>query len=733
MPGYFHRIRLVKEIRKIFFCNAPYILFSILLLYCNTYAQRTKIESLKTALPFLSGSTRIDSLNVLSLMYTYLQLDSAKLYAEKAYAESGALNYPRGIVMSLNNKARIAGLGFRNFRLQEKICLQTIGLYKNLKDEKTLTETYMNLALALFCQSYFDRSAEVCDTLIQISQKANNKKELGEAIAVMGSIGFESGNYEKAFEYFNHSLQIFKSINDSYNTAIVLAKIGDLYLLAGDNKTALNFYFESLAYPKESFLVWYPLVDLGDIYYLPQQLDSSLSGGEEYVQTIKSLTIRSNYTTLPRIRTAEALLASKDYDKALVLFNDDLKLSRKNNDKNYVMRLLVDIGRSYEGKKEYAKAFYFTRDLLQEAMTHKARQYIRDGYELMFILYDHLHKVDSAYFYYRQYTSMKDSVALNDFSKKIAISKAAQEDEKKQAKIELLNNEKLINQQKLQISRQQLKGESVEKNILIAGVMLLLLLGFIIFRNIRLRQKNEASRHEIIEKEFNLQKLESERISNEIQQQATELKLQSLRAQMNPHFIFNCLNSINRFIAANEPEMAADHLTKFAKLIRIVLQQSGKALIPLEDELFCLKLYMDLEALRFEIPFTYKINTNGIDIANTMLPSLLLQPFVENAIWHGLQGNKNVKGNITINMSLQNSILHCKIIDNGIGRTKANLLVTKDENHKTSLGIKLTEHRLQLTDSLNKEDVGVTISDVRNEDGEVAGTCVDIKIPVKEI
>ncbi|MEO6290762.1 MAG: histidine kinase, partial [Ginsengibacter sp.] len=561
----------------------------------------------------------------------------------------------------------------------------------------------------------------------------NNRKELGEATAVMGAISFESGNYEKAFKYFNHGLEIFKSINDSYNTAIVLAKIGDLYLLAGDDKTALNFYFQSLAYPKESSPVWYPLVDLGDTYYFPQQFDSTLSGEEEYVQTIKSLTIRTNYTTLSRIRTAEIFLASKNYDKALTLFNDDLKLSRKNNDKNYVMRLLLDIARSYEGKKEYAKAFYFTRDLLQEAMAHKARQYIRDGYKLMYILYDQINNVDSAYSYFRLYTSMKDSVALNDFGKKIAISRAASEDEKNQAKIELLNSEKLISQQKLQLSREQLKGESFEKNILISGVLFLLLMGFIIFRNIRLKQKNEASRHEIIEKEFNLQNLETERINIEMQQQGTELKLRALRAQMNPHFIFNCLNSINRFIAGNEAEIAADHLTKFAKLIRIVLQQSGKALIPLEDELFCLQLYMDLEALRFEIPFSYKINTNGINISNTLLPSLLLQPFVENSIWHGLQGNKNVKGNIIINMSLRNSILHCRIIDNGIGRTKATSLTTKHENDKTSLGIKLTEHRLQLTDSLNKEDVGVAISDVKNESGEIAGTCVDIKIPVKEI
>jgi tetratricopeptide (TPR) repeat protein len=121
----------------------------------------------------------------------------------------------------------------------------------------------------------------------------------------MGCISFESGNYEKSFEYFNQSLEVFKSINDSYNTAILLAKIGDLYRLAGDQKTALNFYFQSLKYPKGLSLVWYPLVDLGDTYYSLEQYDSALYDQEKYMQTIKSLTVRSNYKTFPRILIAE--------------------------------------------------------------------------------------------------------------------------------------------------------------------------------------------------------------------------------------------------------------------------------------------------------------------------------------------------------------------------------------------------------------------------------------------
>ena len=733
MPGCLPQIRMILKSRKFLFCKVLYLLFPLFIYSCAAYAQRTKIEGLKAKLAALQDSARIDCLNDLSLAYTYLQLDSATLYAEEAFSLSSQINYQPGFIMSMNNKARIAGLGFHDFPLQEKICLQTIQLYQNENNKNEFAETYMNLALAYFCQSYFDSAEEACNKVTQLSQFTGNKKTLGEATAILGSIGFESGNYEKSFEYFNQSLAIFKSAKDSFNTAIVLAKIGDLYHLAGDSKTALNFYSQSLEYPQGSSLTWHPLVDLGDTYYSLEQYDSSLYAQEKYLQTIKYMTIRSNYTTLPRILVAEKLISSKEYNQALTILTTELKLSKKNNDKNQMMRLQLDIGKAYEGGKNYKNALIYTSNLLQNAKSHNAKQYIRDGYKLMSGLYDSMDNVDSAYYYYRQYNFMKEYVAVEDFSKKLAIYKAATENEKKQAQIELLNNEKVISQQQLLISNQRLKSTSFLKNILIISVFVLALLGFIIFRNVTLKRKNEASRHEIVEKELTLQKLESERAKSEIQQKAGELEMQALRAQMNPHFIFNCLNSINRFIIANDAPKAADHLTKFAKLIRIVLEQSGKSFISLEDELACLRLYMDLEALRFEIPFSYEINTHQIDTSSVMIPSLLIQPFVENAIWHGLQGSNNINNKISINMNLGKVILHCSIIDNGVGRLNKNALAVKPENGKKSLGIELTRNRLQLIDSSKSNDVGIIISDLKDESGENAGTCVEINIPVKEI
>jgi tetratricopeptide (TPR) repeat protein len=725
-----------RFISRAVFKKSVYLLLSLLFLFrCYpAKTQRLIIDSLKASLSSLHDTANVDCVNILSLTYSYLNADSAETFAQKAYNEASKLNYSRGIAMSMNNKAHIAGLTLHNFPAQERISLKMLQLYKGIRDQEVVEAGYMNLALALFCQSYFDRSDGVCKIIVQLAQKGGNKKELGEALAIMGSIRFETGDYEKSFSYFNQSLDIFKGIHDAYNTAILLVKVGDLYRLAGDQKTALDFYTKSLEYPIGTSLVWHPLHDLGDTYYSLSQYDSAFNAQDKYLQTIKSLTVKSSYTTFPKILAAEVSLDSGNYSNALKLLKENLEEAQHNNDKNQEMRSLLDMAKAYEGERNYDKAFYCVRILLQDAQDSKAKQYLRDGYSLMFKLFERSHLTDSAYFYYRRYSDMKDYVALGEFNKKLAIYEATAENEKKKSQIELLNNQQVIDQQKLQLSRQQVKTESFQKNILVGSILLLLLFGFIVFRNIILNRKNEATQRQIIEKELNLQKLESEKTKIELQQKAVELEMQALRSQMNPHFIFNCLNSINRFTLANEATKAADHLTKFAKLIRIVLQQSGKSFIPLEDELYSLQLYMDLEALRFEHPFSYTINADGIDLSTVMVPPLLLQPFVENAVWHGLHPKQTGEGMLCIDLKMQNEKLECAISDNGVGRNSQAEDAGESDAGKKSLGIKLTQNRLALFQSSFKQDEAViVIDDLKNGEGKNVGTRVLIKIPINSV
>jgi hypothetical protein len=685
-------------------------------------AQRAKIDSLKNVLPTLQGKTRVDCLNILSLAYSYLDSDTAQVYQQKAFTEAKQIQYQVGEAMSLNNKARIAG-HHRDFSGQEKISLEVIESYSRLPDKKVVVEAYMNLALAFFCQGLFEKSEEACAKVMEIAEHSANKRAYAEAIAIMGSIGFETGNYEKSFEYFNRSLQLFTSIDDKYNTAILLAKIGDLYRLAGDHKIALDFYQQSLGYKKVTSLVWHPLADLGDAYYSLEPYDSSMNEHGIYLQTIKSLTIRSNSKSFSNILKAEKHLANREYDHAISLLQEDFSNSKK-NDKNYEMRWLLDMARAHNGKRDFKTAFRYAQQLLQTANQSHAKQYLRDGYRIMYMLNDQLHRTDSAYHYFVKYTAMKDSVSLDNFSKRLAIHATMAQNEKTQAQLELISKEKEINEERL-------KNEVLLKNILISGIFLLGLLAAITFRNSRLKQKNESHKRALVEKELDLQKLESEKTRKELQQRALELEMQALRAQMNPHFIFNSLNSINRFILQSNKAQASEYLTKFSRLIRLILQNSQLALITLESELESLQLYMELEAVRFEHHFEFDVKVQPtVDVSAIKVPPLIIQPYAENAIWHGLM-HKTEKGHLRINIFEDGNMLNCKITDDGIGRKKAAELKSKSASAHKSMGMKISADRIALMHKKKELEMHVTIIDLMLADGSPGGTEVLLKIPMQ--
>ena len=208
--------------------------------------------------------------------------------------------------------------------------------------------------------------------------------------------------------------------------------------------------------------------------------------------------------------------------------------------------------------------------------------------------------------------------------------------------------------------------------------------------------------------------------------------MQALRAQMNPHFIFNSLSSINHFILKNESKIASNYLTRFSRLMRMVLMNSQKPLIALEDELQMLGLYLEMERLRFKNSFDYRITfLNVIDSDNIFIPPLLLQPFCENAIWHGLM-HKEGQGRLDIELILQDNILNCIITDNGVGRGKAEELNSKTAEKQKSMGLKITTDRLALLNREKSLHTFYEIEDLKEENGNASGTKVTLKISFKE-
>ncbi|TMI91781.1 MAG: histidine kinase, partial [Bacteroidetes bacterium] len=235
------------------------------------------------------------------------------------------------------------------------------------------------------------------------------------------------------------------------------------------------------------------------------------------------------------------------------------------------------------------------------------------------------------------------------------------------------------------------------------------------------------------EQEWKLKELESENKHVELQKQSAELEMQALRAQMNPHFIFNSLSSINHFILKNESKRASNYLTRFSRLIRMVLINSQKPLITLQDELEMLRIYLDMERLRFKNSFDYVISfINEIDSENVFVPPLILQPFCENTLWHGLM-HKDGHGHLAIDLSMENNILQCVIADNGIGREKAEEMKSKTAEREKSLGLQITTQRLALLNQNKNVQTFYIIEDILDENKNVIGTKVILKISHKKL
>jgi streptogramin lyase len=212
-------------------------------------------------------------------------------------------------------------------------------------------------------------------------------------------------------------------------------------------------------------------------------------------------------------------------------------------------------------------------------------------------------------------------------------------------------------------------------------------------------------------------------------QQLLKAEKKSLLSQMNPHFIFNSLNSIQHFIIQHDEFQANNYLTNFSGLIRRILDNSKKNVIPLNEEITTLSLYLGMEKLRFENEFEYQIIKDPrIDYTETLIPPMLLQPFVENAIWHGLLPLK-AKGTLKISFTQHGDFFQCTIEDNGIGREKAQLLKSKRMAH-ISTGILNVQERIELLNKTNKKKIHLLITDLKEPNGTASGTLVELFLPI---
>ena len=768
-----------------------FMLFSV-----NAYSQITipkedslRIKGLKKKLPNLKGREKVDSLNDIAMEFFYLQrtpqnLHAAYYYSHLAYREALKIGYLYGQAFALieigDHMPRIAAA--------EKYFQQAISIGEGLHNDKILgwanlklSDLVWNIRHDLLEQSTLRKKA------LQYFEKAGDAD--GQAAAALElSVEYQwEGNFVEAFPYCEKALLAARKIgvhNLSHRNGCIqgtLSNMASLYEEAGDYKTAMDKLIEGQQYStthKRGGGMEYAIGRLYDkmgkhdsaYYYIKLYLDNNPG---DHIDRYGKFWLGGNY------------LAAKKYEDALKLFKESESgtLGKGNP------LLELAIGQTYAGMGNYDLALPYTTKAMGSINwigSYMDVFSLLDGYASLATIYHGLGKNDSAYYYQQKYTVLKDSISntqlLWRLNEKLYRYQRAAEDQKKatevallqkdiQLKVQQLREQALLKEQKEaafalldkdnkltqqqlkqevllkddaaakvelldkdnKIKQQQLKQEAMTKNFLLGGLFIFLLTGFFIFRNILLKRKNEKLERERIEHEMKLQKMESDKKNTEMQQQATELEMQALRAQMNPHFIFNCLSSINKYIIKNETEAASDYLTRFSRLIRMVLINSQKPLITLEDELDMLRLYLDMERLRFNNVFDYNITfTNAIEPTAVFIPPLLLQPFCENAIWHGLMHKKGY-GKLDIALTIQDEILYCSIKDNGVGREKAAALKSKSTERQKSLGLKITNNRLALLNQRSKEESYYEMNDIVDKDGNAGGTQVDIRIRYKDL
>jgi anti-sigma regulatory factor (Ser/Thr protein kinase) len=678
----------------------------LLVLPMRAWPQAARADRLRQALPTLEGQARVDCLNELGREFTFnlVHSDSALRYTRLAHQQALAIGYLRGQAVALILQGDVAGRLLADFKLMTQRSEQAIALLANQDDPATLSQAYYMLALAHGSQGQHDQGLLAAAQARQMALAARDTLALAWAIQVTGHQYSKRGEYLKAFENQIESQKMGKELKDSALVAVSLAFIARSFNRVGDPQKALDYYHQSMPYMKRPLLRLFPhLEDMAYAHLQLGQYDSVLYYQEKQRHNLAILTtdeaVREKFRPYKWGYSANIQLARRQYDQVLADILPHMGDMRRNHDVSTLMQSLLVLARVYEGKGNRPVAMRYARELLQTAQQTRSQQFAKDSHQLLARLFEQSGRPDSAYVYFKRYVAMRDSMDATRFAQRVALYEAASQAE---IRIRALQYDKAMQEQQLVAKQQELQRQSQVKQLLAVGLAGLLVCAALAIYSISLRRKNEA--------------LHYQQAQSELQQKALELEMQALRAQMNPHFIFNCLSAIDNLIQVGEPDKATTYLARFAKLIRLVLDSSKNNLVPFQKDFDTLRLYLEMEQFRCNHKFSYSLTADAELIeGDYKVPPLIIQPFIENAIQHGLLNKPDKCKQLDISAQLKGNHIAYSVRDNGVGRKQAARLQELNRPGHLSYGIQITRERVQLHNRPS------TVADVQIIDLEEAG------------
>jgi|GEM_PF-5017441 len=533
---------------------------------------------------------------------------------------------------------------------------------------------------------------------------------LGSSCRRIGCYSYENGDIIQAIDHWQMSLDNYELNRDTFGIATLINNLGVSYIGLEEYEKSLELFKRSYLLaqkksPKED--VAHILNNIGVIYLKKKNPDSALIYFTKSQRISEE--IRDTFGIAASINHIGTVykLKSEPY-KALSYFQKGLALREKIGLQKGISTSLNSIADCYIELKEFGSGLEYARRSLEIGKSIGNLERIKQAALSLKIIYEHTGNPSDALKMYELYLQMRDST-MNESTRNEGL--------KKNLSYEFEKRELLLKEE--QTRREALNEQKRTYYVIFAVISFLLVIALFYVLYSRYRHKKEKEKHALM-----------------LRVKDSEIK--ALQLQMNPHFIFNSLNSVLEFISKSETKEAIRYLTKFSRLIRLVLEFSNRKTVFLSEEIELLTIYVDLENIRSENGFLFDLKIEeGLDPKNYEVHSMLLQPFIENSIIHGIQNKvkiseqekKPYKGELKVSLSMMGEFLKCIIEDNGIGREKATAIKNSKAFNHLSLGMQITRERLDL---IIQRVSKIDYFDLKNENNEATGTRVEILIPLLE-